>query len=170
MANLGPTGPKWAPCWPHELCYLGTQRGWDKFTAISQTTFSITFSWTKMYELRLIYYWKLFLRLELPIFQHWFRRLLGTEQATDHYLNQWWFSLLKHICVTRPRRFRVNNLAAWVLLYGAIPMNQYFNIPQLQVTAFQQVYQDFIFTRNKPIVNDYRRAVQHNLQIDYIIT
>ena len=21
-ANLGPTGPRWAPCWPHELCYL----------------------------------------------------------------------------------------------------------------------------------------------------
>ena len=19
----GPTGPRWAPCWPHELCYLG---------------------------------------------------------------------------------------------------------------------------------------------------
>ena len=23
-ANLGPTGPRWAPCWPHELCYLGS--------------------------------------------------------------------------------------------------------------------------------------------------
>ena len=22
-ANLGPTGPRWAPCWPHEPCYLG---------------------------------------------------------------------------------------------------------------------------------------------------
>ena len=22
-AHLGPTGPWWAPCWPHELCYLG---------------------------------------------------------------------------------------------------------------------------------------------------
>ena len=21
--HLGPTGPKWTPCWPHELCYLG---------------------------------------------------------------------------------------------------------------------------------------------------
>ena len=20
---MGPTGPRWAPCWPHELCYLG---------------------------------------------------------------------------------------------------------------------------------------------------
>ena len=23
-AHLGPTGPRWAPCWPHELCYVGT--------------------------------------------------------------------------------------------------------------------------------------------------
>ena len=22
-AQLGPTGPRWAPSWPHELCYLG---------------------------------------------------------------------------------------------------------------------------------------------------
>ena len=22
--HLGPTGPRWAPCWPHELCYLGS--------------------------------------------------------------------------------------------------------------------------------------------------
>ena len=22
-AHLGPTGPMWAPCWPHEPCYLG---------------------------------------------------------------------------------------------------------------------------------------------------
>ena len=20
---MGPTGPRWAPCWPHKLCYLG---------------------------------------------------------------------------------------------------------------------------------------------------
>ena len=22
-AHLGPTGPRWAPCWPHQPCYLG---------------------------------------------------------------------------------------------------------------------------------------------------
>ena len=25
-AHLGPTGPRWAPCWPHEPCYLVTYR------------------------------------------------------------------------------------------------------------------------------------------------
>ena len=23
-AHLGPVGPRWAPCWPHEPCYLGS--------------------------------------------------------------------------------------------------------------------------------------------------
>ena len=32
----------------------------------------------------------MFLRFELTIFQHWFRQWLGTDQATKHYLNQWW--------------------------------------------------------------------------------
>ena len=25
MAHLGTTEPMWAPCWPHELCYIGGQ-------------------------------------------------------------------------------------------------------------------------------------------------
>ena len=28
--------------------------------------------------------------LQLTIFQHWFRKWLGADQATSHYLNQWW--------------------------------------------------------------------------------
>ena len=40
---------------------------------ISQTTFSSAFSWMKMFELRLKCHWSLFLRVQLTIFQHWFR-------------------------------------------------------------------------------------------------
>ena len=50
-----------------------THWGWDKIDAISQTTFSSTFSWMKMFEFRLKFHWSLFLRVELTIFQHWFR-------------------------------------------------------------------------------------------------
>ena len=25
-AHMGPTGPRWAPCWPHKPCYQGTSR------------------------------------------------------------------------------------------------------------------------------------------------
>ena len=67
-----------------------THWGRDKMDAISQTTFSSAFSWMKMFEFRLKFHWSLFLRVQLTIFQHWFRQWLGAVQATSHYLNQWW--------------------------------------------------------------------------------
>ena len=45
--------------------------------AISQTTFSNAFSWKKIYEFRLKFHWRLFLRIQLTTFQHWFRQWLG---------------------------------------------------------------------------------------------
>ena len=53
-------------------------------------TFSNAFSWMKMYKFRLRFHWSLFPRFQLTIFQHWFRWRLGADQATSHYLNQWW--------------------------------------------------------------------------------
>ena len=50
-----------------------THWGGDKMDAISQTTFSNTFSWKKIYEFRLRFHWSMFLMFELIIFQHWFR-------------------------------------------------------------------------------------------------
>ena len=32
-AHMGPTGPRWAPCWSHESCYLG--KGHGKYQSIS---------------------------------------------------------------------------------------------------------------------------------------
>ena len=67
-----------------------THWGRDKMAAIFQMTFSNGFSWMKMYEFRLTFHWSLFLGVQLTIFQHWFRKWLGANQATSHYLNQWW--------------------------------------------------------------------------------
>ena len=50
-----------------------THWGRDKMDVISQTTFSSTFSWMKMFEFRLKVDWSLFLRVELTLLQHWFR-------------------------------------------------------------------------------------------------
>ena len=50
-----------------------THWGRDKMAAIFQTTFSSWFSWMKMNEFRLIFHWSLFIRVQLTIFQHWFR-------------------------------------------------------------------------------------------------
>ena len=58
--------------------------------AIFQMTFSNGYSWMKMCEFWLKFHWSLFLRVQLTIFQHWFRWWLGADQATSHYLNQWW--------------------------------------------------------------------------------
>ena len=41
--------------------------------AISQTTYSSAFSWMKMFEFRLKFHWSLFPRIQLTIFQQWFR-------------------------------------------------------------------------------------------------
>ena len=97
---------------------LLTHWGRDKMAAISQTTFQDAFSWMKMHEFRLRFHWSLFLRFELTIFQHWFRQWLGADQATSHYLNQWWLILLTHICVTRPQWVKVK----MVLTSIGIPM------------------------------------------------
>ena len=67
-----------------------THWGRERMAAISQTTFSNAFSWMKIYEFRLKFHWSLFPRVQLTIFQHWFRQWLGADQATSHYLNQWW--------------------------------------------------------------------------------
>ena len=57
--------------------------------AIFQTAFSNAFSWTKIHKCRLRFHWSLIPRVQLPIFQHWFRLWLGVGYATNHYVNQW---------------------------------------------------------------------------------
>ena len=46
-----------------------------------------------MCEFCLRFHWSLFLGVQLTIFQHWLRLWLGADQATSHYLNQWWLDL-----------------------------------------------------------------------------
>ena len=55
--------------------------GQYKMVTISQTTFSNTFSWMKMYEFRLRFHWILFLRVQSTIFQHW--------SSPSHHLTKW---------------------------------------------------------------------------------
>ena len=50
-----------------------THWGRDKMDAILQTTFSNAFSWMKMFEFRFKFNWSVFPRVQLTIFQQWFR-------------------------------------------------------------------------------------------------
>ena len=69
-------------CWRELLCAIYvcvtgpkqlTHWGRDKMVAISQTTLSNAFLWMKMLEFWLKFHWSLCLRVQLTIFQHWFR-------------------------------------------------------------------------------------------------
>ena len=50
-----------------------THWGWHKMTTIFRTHFSNAFPWMKINALRLWFHKNLFLRVQLTIFQHWFR-------------------------------------------------------------------------------------------------
>ena len=65
--NFSHSEYKW--CENHSLTHWGR----DKMDAIFQMTVSNGFSWMKMYEFRLKFHWSLFPRVQLTIFQHWFR-------------------------------------------------------------------------------------------------
>ena len=101
-----------------------THGGRDKMDAISQTIFSSAFYWMKMYKLRLKIYWSLFLRVQLTIFQHWFRWWLGAVQATSYYRNQCWlvyWCISASLCLNELTRkafsdHKVNMLSKWYIL------------------------------------------------------
>ena len=81
---------KYKSSWIKELLSILTHWGRDKMAATSQTAFSYAFTWMKMNDIQLKFHWSLFLRIQLTTFQHWLRWWLGADQATSHYLNQWW--------------------------------------------------------------------------------
>ena len=75
--------------WLTYVSWSLTHRGRDKTAPIFQTTFWNGFSWMKMCEIWSRFHWSLSLGVQLTMFQHWFRYLLGADQATSHHLNQW---------------------------------------------------------------------------------
>ena len=104
------TGPLWKEIpgdwWvPHtkgqrcEKCFLAIMLSWssvafnsspqEKMVTISQMTSSNAFSWMKSVVVGFKFHWSLSLRVTLTLIsQHWFKEWLGTQQATNHYLNQ----------------------------------------------------------------------------------
>ena len=81
---------------------LLTHWGRDKMAATFQTS-SNAFLSMKIVVFWLKFHWIMFATVQFTIIQHCFRQWLGAEQATSHCLNQWWPSLVTHICVSRPQ-------------------------------------------------------------------
>ena len=74
-----------------------TKWGQNKTSAILQTMFSHSFSCLKVVVIWCKFRLNQFPIVQLTIGQHWFRQWLDTEQAINHYLNQWSRSLPPHI-------------------------------------------------------------------------
>ena len=110
----------WEVPWNRNLCLYNystpywsrltlTHWGRNKMAAISQTTFSNTFSWMKMYEFWLKFNLNLFLRVQLKY------PSIGSDYGlvpTGPIIWTWWYSFLRHICVTEPQWF---NLSSYML-------------------------------------------------------
>ena len=92
-----------------------THWGRDKMAAISQTTLSNAFSWMIMLEFRLKFHWSLSIRVPRILFQHWFRWWLGADQATSHYLNQWWLVYWRIYASLGLNELRVNVMVTIIL-------------------------------------------------------
>ena len=73
---------------------------------ILQITFSNAFSAMKIAVFWLKSHWNMFQKAQLRMVLHRFKQWLGTWQATSHYLNQWWPSLVTHICISWPQWFK----------------------------------------------------------------
>ena len=67
----------------------------------------------------------LFLGVQLTIFQHWFRWWLGTNQATSHYLNQWW---LVYWCIHASLGLNELTKASHTFLILLNPMTNYISL------------------------------------------
>ena len=118
IISLVPIGnkPLSKKLWSSAPTHTGGFSHWgrDKIDAIFQTTFSNTFSWMTVYELRLKFHWNLFVRVQSTIVRHWFRQWLGAEQATRHYLNQWWLGyrrIYASLCLNELMQMRRNSIA-----------------------------------------------------------
>ena len=98
--------------------------------AILMTIFSHACSWMKMFQFIIKYHWSLFPMVQLtniPAF-HWFRSWLGAEQATSHYLNQWWPRLPTYIGTTWQPWVQNNSLKPQYIgmCFAVVPVQSHF--------------------------------------------
>ena len=75
-------------------CYYRTWHlthwGRDKIVNILQPIFSNLFCWMKIFLIWLKFHWNMFTMVQITTSQRWFRKWPNVEQATSHYLYQWW--------------------------------------------------------------------------------
>ena len=94
----------------------------------------------KIFEFRLRFRWNLFLRVQLPTSQHWFRLWLGAGQVTSHCLNKCWLE--------KWRWSRLPN--ATRLYWGLNLLTSVFVYPGIRVSSCVWNVHIFTFTGTSP--------------------
>ena len=88
----------------------------DEMDNISQSTFYNVFFSINLFEFRINVHWRMFIRAQITVFQHWLRKWVGAVQATNHYLNQW---CLVYRCIYASLDTkRVNDWRVWTVWYS----------------------------------------------------
>ena len=109
---LGQCRPKSvSPCAATRPQWVNTLRPKQNGHHFADDTFK---PWIKMLEIRLIFHWSLFQRVKSTILHHWFRLWLDADQATSHYLNQWWLDYRRIYA-----SLGLNELNKWEVHYTA---------------------------------------------------
>ena len=116
--------------------------------AISQTIYLEAFYRMKSFVFWFEFHWSLFLSGQLTITQHWFKKWLGAVQATSHYMNQCWLSLLTHICGTRGDGLNaILHMCAQAYLYFCVGLvTVWISYPALPLFSPTMPYRDCIST------------------------
>ena len=102
-----------ALCILKEIAVYLTYLPLDKMDAISQTVCSDSLTWMERFVNWVKIHLRWFRSVQFTITQPWFRKWLGAEYMTSHYLNQFWPDSLTHICGTMGRWVKYISWYRW---------------------------------------------------------
>ena len=103
-----------ALCILKEIAVYLTSLPLDKMDAISQTVCSDSLTWMERFVNWVKIHLRWFRSVQFTITQPWFRKWLGAEYMTSHYLNQFWPDSLTHICGTMGRWVKYISWYRWI--------------------------------------------------------
>ena len=100
---MRPTGPGWAPCWPHEICYLGTgwvpfmfaicsmltKLGWCIWIYISSYIFQVIYGKYDLKPWMNIQAWLLISTFSYSVDNRWFKTLTSVPSLLLILISKW---------------------------------------------------------------------------------
>ena len=92
-AHLGPTGPRWAPCWPHEPCYLGyvTNALLREIISPKDVSFWGMIIWKRLWWDNIV--------MTMVCMDHWQLSQLPLVDVIEKFMSCAWMTAVNPICV-----------------------------------------------------------------------